>query len=157
MKKKTMIIIAAVLLSLCVLLVIIMGNQLFISGNSVIGVDISHYQGKVDFKKMEKQDIKFVFIKATEGAKYKDKMFEKNYQDAQKNEMCVGAYHFFSTKSGGKEQADNFIKTVGDLKGKLPPVVDVEVYGNDDGSYDVVDELKKYMTVIYDQYCSIVK
>lgn len=152
MKKKTMIIIVGVLLSLCVLIVIMMGNQLFISGNSVIGVDISHYQGKVDFEKMKKENIRFVFIKATEGAKYKDEMFEENYQNAQNNEMCVGAYHFFSTKSSGKKQADNFIKTVGDLKGKLPPVVDVEVYGSDDGSYDVVNELNEYMTVIENHY-----
>ena len=121
------------------------------------GIDVSSYQGEIDWSKVKAEEIQFAILKVIRKDLSPDKMFEKNYQDAQKNEMCVGAYHFFSTKSGGKEQADNFIKTVGDLKGKLPPVVDVEVYGNDDGSYDVVDELKKYMTVIYDQYCSIVK
>lgn len=151
MNKKRMII---TLIAIIILTILIINDikVFFISEQTVVGVDISHYQGNVDFEKMQKENIKFVFIKATEGAKYKDEMFENNYKNAQNSGIFIGAYHFFSAKSSGDKQANNFIKNVGDLKGKLPPVVDVEVYGSDDGTYDIVTELKECLNVLEDYY-----
>ena len=128
------------------------GNLLFVSKNDIVGVDISHYQGNVNFEKMEKDNIKFAFVKATEGSKYKDDMYEINMERAKNSDIYIGSYHFFSAKSSGKKQATNYIKTVGDLAGKLLPVVDVEVYDSDDGTYDVVDELNEYISIIEEQY-----
>ena len=42
------------------------------------GIDVSHFQGNVDWKKMEEQGISFSYIKATEGSSYVDPMFESN-------------------------------------------------------------------------------
>ena len=44
--------------------------------------------------------------------------------------MRVGAYHFFSYDSPGETQADNFISMVPVTAGALPPVVDIEFYGD---------------------------
>lgn len=102
-----------------------------VAGNyPVQGVDVSHYQGEIDWKALEEQGIDFVFIKATEGGSHVDERFYDNWKEAEQTKLLVGAYHFFSFDSDGGAQADQFIRTVGDLTGKLMPAVDVEYYGD---------------------------
>lgn len=96
----------------------------------VRGVDVSSYQGDIDWHKLSEQNIHFAFIKATEGSGFVDKKFSYNFSEALKTNLRVGAYHFFSYDSSGKTQAENFIKTVPKIKGMLPPVIDIEFYGN---------------------------
>jgi lysozyme len=96
----------------------------------VRGVDVSSYQGIIDWKILSKQDIQFAFIKATEGSCYIDEYFTYNYEQAMKTDLRIGAYHFFSYDSRGSTQADNFIATVPKSKNMLPPVVDIEFYGD---------------------------
>ena len=99
--------------------------------NSTIGVDVSSYQANIDMNKLKEQNIKFIYIKATEGSKTQDNKFDENWTNAKKAELLSGAYHFFSYDSEGKTQAENFIKKVGkDIKGRLLPAVDVEYYGD---------------------------
>lgn len=150
--KKYLKVAGLLFISVLIIILVRKGNSLFVSKNAVVGVDISHYQGNVDFDKMERDNIQFVFIKATEGAKYKDDMFEINMDRAEKSNIYIGCYHFFSAKSSGKKQVNNYIKTVGDLTGKLLPVVDVEVYESDDGTYNIVDELKEYINCVEKYY-----
>ena len=95
----------------------------------VRGVDVSHHQGEIDWKTIAEQDIRFAFIKATEGSSHKDDQFDRNWQEAGKAGLRVGAYHFFSLDSAGVSQAENFCKAVESCDGMLPPVVDVEPYG----------------------------
>jgi len=96
----------------------------------VRGVDISSYQGKIDWNVLSKQGIQFVFIKATEGSSSIDDNFTFNYEQVIKTNLHVGAYHFFSYDSSGVTQADNFIATVPKSENMLPPVVDIEFYGD---------------------------
>ena len=71
--------------------------------------------------------IKFVFIKATEGAGMKDPMFKQNWEAAGERNIQRGAYHFFRSSKDGELQARNFINTVGELRhSDLPPVLDIE-------------------------------
>ncbi len=95
----------------------------------VKGVDVSRYQGNIDWHVLSEQDVTFAFIKATEGSSYQDPCFTYNWKESQDNGVYVGAYHFFSYESSGETQAQNFIETVGELDGNLPPVVDLEFYG----------------------------
>lgn len=95
----------------------------------VRGVDVSRYQGMIDWDILTSQNISFAFIKATEGSSHQDPLFAKNWEDAQKTDIYIGAYHFFSYESSGETQAQNFIETVGRVDGMLPPVVDLEFYG----------------------------
>lgn len=94
----------------------------------VRGVDVSSYQGVIDWNKLEKQGVSFAFIKATEGSGYTDEYFNRNYKNSESTGIRVGAYHFFSFDSPGKTQAENFIRVVDRRKGMLPPVIDVEYY-----------------------------
>lgn len=105
-------------------------NTWFVKEFSVKGVDVSHYQGDIDWKVLEKQGIEFAFIKATEGSNFVDEKFKENWDEATDTSLKIGAYHFFSFDSEGETQAENFIQTVGSLEGKLLPVIDVEYYGD---------------------------
>ena len=96
----------------------------------VRGVDVASYQGKIDWEVLAEQGISFAFIKATEGSSFTDKNFAYNYENAIKTDLRVGAYHFFSFDSAGSTQAENFIKSVYSYEDMLPPVVDVEFYGD---------------------------
>ena len=95
----------------------------------VRGVDVSHYQGEIDWKKLSGEGISFAYIKATEGSSAQDRRFEKNWNEAKETGLRIGAYHFFSLDSAGLTQAENFCKTVPAVENMLPPVVDVEPYG----------------------------
>jgi lysozyme len=95
----------------------------------VKGVDVSSYQGEIDWPLLAGQDIRFAFIKATEGSGHTDPSFKKNFEEAGSAGLRIGAYHFFSFDSGGGTQADNYIAAVPKTSGMLPPVIDVELYG----------------------------
>lgn len=130
-------------------------NQFFTTG-ATKGVDISGYQADVDMSELKNQNIGFIYIKATEGSSYVDDYFEQNWSRAKAASLPAGAYHFFSFESSGKTQAENYIKTVGDLSGRLIPVVDVELYGNyEQGPPDVdkvATELKAFISAIENHY-----
>ncbi len=109
------------------------------------GADISAYQGEIDWDLLSK-NLDFIFIKATEGSSYTDDCFTANFSGAMSEGLLTGAYHFFSYDSSGKSQADHFISTVGFHSGMLPPVIDVEFYGeyykNPKSAEDVKNDLK---------------
>jgi lysozyme len=90
------------------------------------GIDISHYQTDIDWVKLKKGDISFIYIKATEGATRVDDKFKTHWINATKNNYKVGAYHFYVPNKNGKDQAANFIKNVPNLRNNLPPVIDLE-------------------------------
>ena len=125
--------------------------------NSTIGVDVSSYQANINMNKLKEQNIKFIYIKATEGSSKQDDKFAEYWENAKQAELLSGAYHFFSYDSEGKTQAENFIKTVGtDIKGRLLPVVDVEYYGdkeqNPPNKEDVIRELKIFLEMLEKEY-----
>jgi lysozyme len=95
----------------------------------VFGVDVSSYQGVVDWAVLADQGVQFAFIKATEGSGMQDAQFTANWTGALQAGVRPGAYHFFSYDSPGETQADNFIAQVPVTEGALPPVVDLEFYG----------------------------
>ncbi|MCM1558695.1 MAG: hypothetical protein NC123_04005 [Butyrivibrio sp.] len=105
-------------------------NQYFLAGYPVRGVDVSHYQGEIHWRQMKEQGVDFAFIKATEGSSYVDERYEENRENAQAAGIYVGVYHFFSFDSPPASQAAHFIATAGDMSGLLPPVVDIEYYGD---------------------------
>ena len=100
-------------------------------GHSIHGIDVSYYQGKIDWKQvkaMKEDDVKidFAFIKATEGLFKVDPYFQRNWREAPKAGVVCGAYHFFRPQKSGEWQAKFFLQTVKFEAGDLPPVVDIE-------------------------------
>lgn len=102
---------------------------------SVHGIDVSHYQSKIDWKDVKQMRVKniaisFSFIKATEGSDDVDKKFKKNWKHAKEAGLARGAYHFFNPYRDAVSQARNFIDIVSLQKGDLPPVLDIEQAGH---------------------------
>lgn len=100
-------------------------------GHVIHGIDVSYYQGKIDWKQVKamKEDdvaVKFAFIKATEGMFNVDPYFQRNWREAPKAGIICGAYHYFKPKKSGLWQAKFFLQTVKFEAGDLPPVVDIE-------------------------------
>ena len=94
------------------------------------GIDISHHQGEISWDKIDKNEIQFVYIKATEGGDFKDKKFLHNVKHFKELNIPIGAYHFFTFCKDGKTQAQNFLDSIKSLSLDLPPVVDLEFPGN---------------------------
>lgn len=91
------------------------------------GVDVSHYQGDINWMSVRCAGRSFAFIKATQGASYVDAKFARNWAAAKEAGVWRGAYHFFSPRVSVDAQIQNFLRTVGKLEvGDLPPVLDVE-------------------------------
>lgn len=100
----------------------------------VHGIDVSRYQGRIDWAKvtaMESEDIRisFAYIKATEGMLLVDQYFKRNWRESREHGMLRGAYHYFKPRVQGKAQARLFLRTVRHEPGDLPPVLDVEESG----------------------------
>lgn len=94
----------------------------------VRGIDVSKYQGDIDWNAVASSGIAFAFMKATEGLTFIDASFRSNWAGAAAARVLRGAYHFFRPARDAVQQADNFIQTVGMLgQGDLPPVLDIEV------------------------------
>ncbi|WP_309083711.1 GH25 family lysozyme [Chelativorans sp.] len=96
---------------------------------AVHGVDVSRWQGEIDWAKLRSQGANFVYIKATDGGDHLDPMFRKNWRAAAEAGLKRGAYHFFYWCRTAGEQADWFIRNVPKVEGALPPVIDVEWNG----------------------------
>ncbi|WP_167856484.1 glycoside hydrolase family 25 protein [Hymenobacter metallicola] len=97
-----------------------------LAGYSVHGIDVSAYQGKIDWKTVAEHNVRFAFIKASEGVTLRDARFRRNWSEARKAGVYRGAYHYFQPNYDGAEQANLFTRTVPLSPGDLPPVLDVE-------------------------------
>ncbi|MER9751190.1 GH25 family lysozyme [Mesorhizobium sp. M0140] len=96
----------------------------------VRGIDVSHHQGQIDWRRVAADDVAFAVIKATEGGDHVDDAFARNLEEARAAGLAVGAYHFFTFCRPGADQAKNFISVVPHDQPLLPPVVDIEFGGN---------------------------
>lgn len=96
----------------------------------VRGIDVSRYQGVVDWAAVAAAGIDFAFIKATEGTDLRDPRFADNWAGAAAAGVRRGAYHFFTFCTRGEAQAANFVDAVPVDPTALPPAVDVEFAGN---------------------------
>lgn len=92
----------------------------------VHGVDVSRWQGDIDWAKLRTQGANFAYIKATDGGDHLDPKFGENWRGAHEAGLKRGAYHFFYWCRVASEQADWFIRNVPKVEGALPPVIDVE-------------------------------
>jgi GH25 family lysozyme M1 (1,4-beta-N-acetylmuramidase) len=96
--------------------------------SKLVGLDVSHHQEEIDWEKVARSGRAFAFIKASEGAKTPDNLFDTNRSGAATNGVLTGAYHFFHPTVDVQAQVDLFVGKVGKLvPGDLPPVLDLEV------------------------------
>jgi lysozyme len=97
------------------------------------GIDVSRWQGKIDWASVAAAGKQFAFIKATEGGDHVDPRFLENWYGAKQAGMVRGAYHFVYWCRPAADQARWFKQNVPNDPGALPPVLDVE-WNNDSKS-----------------------
>ena len=103
------------------------GDVSYPEGYEIHGIDISHHQGHIDWEELkdngmiDKCPIRFVMIKATEGATQTDENFRENFYQAREYGFTRGAYHFYSVHSPAKDQAAFFIQNAALEKIKFLP------------------------------------
>lgn len=122
-------------------------NKFFIKKYPVMGVDVSHYQGEIDWNELSENKISFAFIKATEGSTHVDKNYASNREKIKATGIYAGFYHFFSFDSEPETQAENFITTVLKEDGMLAPVVDIEFYGYNEVNRPNPMQVRKQLNV----------
>ncbi|HEY3524051.1 MAG TPA: glycoside hydrolase family 25 protein [Candidatus Limnocylindrales bacterium] len=98
----------------------------------VPGIDVSHWQGKIDWEAVAGDGIRFAFAKATEGRDFVDDMYKTNRAGAKAAGITFGAYHFARPNTGRKDprrEAGHFVRVAGLTRGDLVPALDLERTG----------------------------
>ncbi|MBS1181928.1 MAG: acm [Proteobacteria bacterium] len=96
------------------------------SKTAVEGIDVSYFQEAVNWNAVAGDNIRFAYIKATEGGDRVDERFADNYTGAARAGVLRGAYHFWYHCRSGAEQAAWYIQNVPRDASALPPVLDIE-------------------------------
>jgi lysozyme len=91
------------------------------------GIDVSHYQGDLDWPAVAASGIRFAFVKATDGVDDIDPHFARNWAGAKDAGIVRGAYHFFRPALDAGQQAAHFLRVAAMDDMALPPALDVEV------------------------------
>jgi len=134
------------------------GDVSYPEGYEIHGIDISHHQGHIDWELLrdrgliDKFPVRFVMIKATEGATRIDENFEDNFYQAREYGFTRGAYHFYSVHSSAKAQAEFFIKKVKLENGDLPPVLDVEHKPKGQTDEQFKSSVKEWLDIVERHY-----
>jgi GH25 family lysozyme M1 (1,4-beta-N-acetylmuramidase) len=98
-------------------------------GATIPGIDVSHWQGTIDWTKVAAAGKRFVFMKATDDTNYIDPTFATNRAEARDNGMSVGAYHFArpdASPGDARREARFFVEVARPRPGNLLPVLDIE-------------------------------
>lgn len=152
------------------------GEKLRYTSERIYGIDISKYQheigrrvykihwdklrithlGKISNKRISGNvdyPISFVYIKSTEGKTVRNKYYRSDYEQARKNGIHTGTYHFFSTTSSAEEQARFFIRHSRFSKGDFPPVLDVEPFPSQirkmGGEEVLFNRIRTWMNIVH--------
>jgi GH25 family lysozyme M1 (1,4-beta-N-acetylmuramidase) len=102
------------------------------------GLDVSNWNGAINWTKVAHAGYRFAFAKATEGTAYVDKTYTANRNGSEGAGLVFGAYHFARPSGKGLaastasaiRQANHFLAVAGPQPGELPPVLDLEATGN---------------------------
>ena len=116
------------------------------------GIDISSHQGFIDWAKVSSdKDIRFVYIKATEGSTYRSPHYAHNITQARRNGLLVGSYHYVTSTSTIDEQFENFSKFALKSVQDLIPMLDIEVRGEWSRS-QLIDSIDKFCHLVEKHY-----
>ena len=134
------------------------GDAKYPDGYEIHGIDISHYQGKIDWDMLQGNamiegcPLRFIIIKSTEGSTRVDPNFKDNFYQAREYGFIRGAYHFWSNKSTAREQAYHFLRQVHLEDGDLPPVLDIEHMPKDTDVEDFQRDVLTWLHIVEDRY-----
>ena len=103
------------------------------AGNTIYrGIDVSAYQGKIDYSRVKNSGIDIVYIKASEGEHLEDPEFRNNYNGAKNNGLNIGFYHFVRARSeeDAIKEAEFFARVISGTEPNCKLAMDFEIFGN---------------------------
>jgi lysozyme len=117
------------------------------AATKIQGIDVSHFQGTVNWQEVKLAGMKFAIVKATEGQTSVDPQFKNNWQNIHAAGLLRGAYHFFDAGVDGSAQARHFLQTAPLAAGDLPPVIDVEAAASA-GNATILQEVQNWLNTV---------
>jgi lysozyme len=125
-------------------------------GNYMYGIDVSEYQGVINWNKLCSQTsnykVGFTLIRATAGQNYRDKFYTSNWRESKNNNLVRGAYHYYRPNENSTKQAQNFITNVKIDPGDLPPVLDIEQLSKVQSMKSLKSGIKNWLNIIENHY-----
>lgn len=122
----------------------------------IFGIDVSQYQGKIDWDNVEaieeQFELKFVVVRATAGSNKVDLKFKRNWRNLTESLYIQGAYHYYRPDENSTDQANNFIKNVKLRKGHLPPILDIEKMPKGQSMDKLKEGLQNWLTIVEKHY-----
>jgi len=159
LKKKCYILLATFVITICAVFTNVYATE---PSSSIIyqGIDVSQWQGNIDFEEVANDEIDIVYIKSTEGTSYVDPYFERNYNNAKQSGLKVGFYHYVlaRTVEEAEDEAQFFASTISGKSPDCKLAMDFESFGNLSNSQinqiseaflEKVEELTEKEVVIY--------
>lgn len=134
------------------------GDAKYPQGYEIHGIDISHYQGIIDWRRLKANalvdgnPLRFVIIKGTEGSSRIDPNFIDNFERSREYGFIRGAYHFWTNSSSARSQAYHFLDKVRLEDGDLPPVLDIEHVPKDVSVQDFQTDVLTWLHIVEDKY-----
>lgn len=124
--------------------------------DKAIGIDVSEYQGKINWQEVKNVDqtfpIDFILLRATAGNDRIDSSFKQSWEAIKDKKTIRGAYHYYRPNENSLEQAQLFIKTVKLKRGDLPPVLDIEKLPRHQSLDSLKVGLKRWLNKVESHY-----
>ena len=122
----------------------------------LLGIDVSQYQGEIDWANVEAKEeqfeLHFVIVRATAGRTKCDSQFKSNWEQLTQTPYVQGAYHYYRPDENSTDQAVNFCKHVKLRKGNLPPIVDIEKMPKGQSMEQLKVGLQNWLTRVEKKY-----
>ena len=96
------------------------------------GIDVSVYQGEIDYAAVKATGIQIVYIKSSEGSSLIDPYFEQNYINAKENGLYIGVYHYVRARTieQARIEAQFFVSLLSEKSIDCMPAMDFETFGD---------------------------
>lgn len=134
MKKRFMVLLVFIVAMLFQFYILVLPSFAFSpSGDTIYeGIDVSSWQGEIDFSQVKKSGIEVVYIKSSEGFRSVDSYFEQNYANAKNAGLKVGFYHYVTARSveDAVKQAQFFVSTISGKNPDCKLAMDFESFGS---------------------------
>ena len=134
MKKRFIILLVFIVTMLFQFYILVLPSFAFSpSGDTIYeGIDVSSWQGEIDFSQVKASGIEVVYIKSSEGFRSVDSYFEQNYTNAKNAGLKVGFYHYVTARSveDAVRQANFFVSTISGKNPDCKLAMDFESFGS---------------------------
>ena len=118
------------------------------SGEVTPGIDVSKWQGDINWSKVAGAGIRFAYIRVSDGLEYPDPKFKYNWKEAKSAGVVRGAYQYFEPGQDAVEQAWYLLEEMGPLEeGDLPPALDLETMDGQSAA-KVIDQVDIWIDVV---------